>query len=77
MPRVRGQNAESWRFDSCSDGRLYLTGVRERRYSTGLNEGFRNVTGIVNCDGTATTYAIISTSGGSGDPGADPKVSRH
>ncbi len=55
-------------------------------YPTGLNDaaggsllpwapatdGLRNVTGIVNSDGTATIYAITSTISGSGDQGADP-----
>ena len=56
------------------------------RYPTGLNDaaggsllpwapatdGLRNITGIVNPDGTATIYAITSTISGSGDQGADP-----
>jgi len=52
-------------------------------YPTGLNattglpwapatDGLRNITGIVNGDGTATIYAITSTVSGSGDQGADP-----
>jgi hypothetical protein len=32
----------------------------------------RNITGIVNGDGTATIYGITSTVSGSGDQGADP-----
>jgi hypothetical protein len=35
-------------------------------------DGLRNITGIVNPDGTATIYAITSTISGSGDQGADP-----
>jgi hypothetical protein len=35
-------------------------------------DGLRNITGIVNLDGTATIYAITSTISGSGDQGADP-----
>ena len=35
-------------------------------------DGLRNITGVVNHDGTATIYAITSTISGSGDPGADP-----
>ena len=35
-------------------------------------DGLRNVTGIVNGDGTATLYAITSTVSGNGDQGADP-----
>ena len=34
--------------------------------------GLRNITGIVNKDGTATIYAITSTVSGNGDQGADP-----
>ena len=36
------------------------------------NDGLRNITGVVNGDGTATIYAITSTISGSGDQGADP-----
>ena len=36
------------------------------------SDGLRNITGIVNGDGTATIYAITSTVSGSGDQGADP-----
>ena len=35
-------------------------------------DGLRNITGIVNWDGTATIYATSSTISGSGDQGADP-----
>ena len=35
-------------------------------------DGLRNITGVVNWDGTATIYAITSTISGSGDQGADP-----
>src|SRR6516225_10163534 len=35
-------------------------------------DGLRNITGIVNDDGTATIYAITSTVSGNGDQGADP-----
>ena len=35
-------------------------------------DGLRNITGIVNGDGTATIYAVTSTVGGNGDQGADP-----
>src|SRR5579863_449183 len=35
-------------------------------------DGLRNITGIVNGDGTATIYATTSTISGSGDQGADP-----
>ena len=52
-------------------------------YPTGLNaattlpwapatDGLRNLTGVVNGDGTATIYAITSTVSGNGDQGADP-----
>jgi len=36
------------------------------------NDGLRNITGIVNGDGTATIYAVTSTVSGNGDQGADP-----
>jgi hypothetical protein len=35
-------------------------------------DGLRNITGVMNSDGTATIYAITSTISGSGDQGADP-----
>jgi hypothetical protein len=35
-------------------------------------DGLRNMTGVVNGDGTATIYAITSTVSGNGDQGADP-----
>lgn len=52
-------------------------------YPTGLNattglpwapatDGLRNLTGVVNGDGTATIYTITSTVSGNGDQGADP-----
>jgi hypothetical protein len=36
------------------------------------NDGLRNITGVVNGDGTATIYAVTSTISGNGDQGADP-----
>jgi hypothetical protein len=35
-------------------------------------DGLRNVTGVVNGNGTATIYAITSTVSGNGDQGTDP-----
>jgi hypothetical protein len=35
-------------------------------------DGLRNITGILNDNGTATIYAITSTISGNGDQGADP-----
>ncbi|GAC1337252.1 MAG: hypothetical protein NVSMB18_01870 [Acetobacteraceae bacterium] len=35
-------------------------------------DGLRNITGIVNPDGSATIFAITSTVSGGGDQGADP-----
>ena len=35
-------------------------------------DGLRNITGVVNKDGTVTIYAITSTVSGNGDQGADP-----
>jgi len=35
-------------------------------------DGLRNITGVVNGDGTATIYGITSTVSGNGDQGADP-----
>src|SRR5262249_17895455 len=55
----------------------YPTGNNSGPGGTGLpwppaTDGLRNITGIVNADGTATIYAITSTISGSGDQGADP-----
>jgi hypothetical protein len=36
------------------------------------NDGLRNITGVVNGDGTVTVYASTSTISGNGDQGADP-----
>jgi hypothetical protein len=35
-------------------------------------DGLRNITGVVNNEGTATIYAVTSTVSGNGDQGADP-----
>src|ERR1700675_4116002 len=51
-----------------SDGKHLATGLRWAPATDGL----RNITGVVNGDGTATIYAITSTISGSGDQGADP-----
>jgi hypothetical protein len=37
-------------------------------------DGLRNITGVVNGDGTATIFAITSTVSGGGDQGADPNA---
>jgi hypothetical protein len=55
----------------------YPTGLNDGTAGTGFpwapaTDGLRNITGIVNFDGTATIYAITSTISGSGDQGADP-----
>jgi hypothetical protein len=55
----------------------YPTGNNDGTGGTGLpwqpaNDGLRNITGVVNGDGTATIYGITSTISGSGDQGADP-----
>ena len=39
---------------------------------TQATDGLRNMTGVVNANGTVTLYAITSTTGGLVDPGADP-----
>ena len=55
----------------------YSTGNNSGTGGTGFpwapaTDGLRNITGVVNGDGTATIYAITSTVSGSGDQGADP-----
>jgi hypothetical protein len=41
-------------------------------YPATATDGLRNITGIVNADGTATIYGVTSTVSTSGDQGADP-----
>jgi len=41
-------------------------------YFPTATDGLRNITGIVNPDGTVTIYGITSTVSTSGDQGADP-----
>ena len=55
----------------------YPTGNNSGTGGTGFpwapaTDGLRNITGVVNADGTATIYAITSTISGNGDQGADP-----
>jgi hypothetical protein len=55
----------------------YPTGTNSGTGGTGFpwapaTDGLRNITGVVNPDGTATIYAITSTISGNGDQGADP-----
>jgi len=55
----------------------YPTGLNNGSGGSGFpwqpaNDGLRNITGVVNGDGTATIYAITSTISGNGDQGADP-----
>jgi hypothetical protein len=55
----------------------YPTGNNSGTGGTGFpwapaTDGLRNITGVVNGDGTVTVYAITSTISGSGDQGADP-----
>jgi hypothetical protein len=59
------------------NGDVYPTGLNNGAGGTGFpwtpaTDGLRNITGVVNSDGTATIYAITSTISGSGDQGADP-----
>ena len=55
----------------------YPTGNNSGTGGTGFpwapaTSGLRNITGVLNGDGTATIYAITSTISGNGDQGADP-----
>ena len=59
------------------NGDVYPTGNNSGTGGTGFpwaaaTDGLRNITGVVNGDGTVTIYAITSTISGSGDQGADP-----
>jgi hypothetical protein len=56
---------------------VYPTGNNSGTGGTGFpwaaaTDGLRNITGVVNGDGTVTIYAITSTISGNGDQGADP-----
>jgi len=58
-------------------GEVYPTGNNSGTGGTGYPwtpapDGLRNITGMVNKDGTATIFAITSTVSGNGDQGADP-----
>jgi hypothetical protein len=60
-----------------SGGDAYPTGLNNGTGGSGFpwapaTDGLRNITGIVNGDGTVTIYAVTSTISGSGDQGADP-----
>ena len=73
---------EKWSFNSATGqwvldytlqnglglGMLYTVG----NYFPTATDGLRNITGIVNADGTVTIYGITSTVSTSGDQGADP-----
>jgi hypothetical protein len=55
----------------------YPTGTNSGTGGTGFpwtpaTDGLRNITGVVNGDGTVTIYGITSTISGSGDQGAAP-----
>jgi hypothetical protein len=41
-------------------------------YPASATDGLRNITGVVNGDGTVTIYGVTSTVSNSGDQGADP-----
>jgi hypothetical protein len=48
-----------------------LTGI-DGPYPDVTTVGLRNLTGVVQRDGTVTLWATTATSSASGDPGADP-----
>lgn len=59
------------------NGDVYPTGNNSGTGGTGFpwmpaTDGLRNITGVVNGDGTVTIYGITSTISGNGDQGADP-----
>ncbi len=60
-----------------SGGNSYPTGMNTTDGGKGgpwapATDGLRNLTGVVNADGTVTIWAATSTVSGSGDQGADP-----
>jgi hypothetical protein len=73
---------EKWRFNSTT-GQWILDYTLQNGLGLGMNytagtyfptatDGLRNITGIVNPDGTVTIYGVTSTVSTSGDQGADP-----
>jgi hypothetical protein len=73
---------EKWSFNSTA-GQWVLDYTLQNGLSLGTNytvgnyfptatDGLRNITGIVNADGTVSIYGVTSTVSMSGDQGADP-----
>jgi hypothetical protein len=73
---------EKWSFNNAT-GQWVLDYTLQNGLGLGMNytvgnyfptatDGLRNITGIVNADGTVTIYGITSTVSTSGDQGADP-----
>jgi hypothetical protein len=73
---------EKWTFDSAT-GQWVLDYTLQNGLGLGIDytvgsyfptatDGLRNITGIVNADGTVTLYGVTSTASTSGDQGADP-----
>jgi hypothetical protein len=73
---------EKWTFNSATgqwaldytlqDGLGLGTNYTVGNYFPTATDGLRNITGIVNADGTVTIYGVTSTVSMSGDQGADP-----
>jgi hypothetical protein len=73
---------EKWSFNSATgqwvldytlqDGLGLGTDYAVGSYLPTATDGLRNITGIVNADGTVTIYGVTSTVSTSGDQGADP-----
>jgi hypothetical protein len=62
-----------WMLDYTLQGGLGLgTDYTVGNYFPTATDGLRNITGIVNPDGTVTIYGVTSTVSTSGDQGADP-----
>jgi len=61
-PQINPNNCKVSKTESAPDGLPWAPAT----------DGLRNITGVVNPDGTATIYGITSTVSGSGDQGADP-----
>jgi hypothetical protein len=67
-------NGTQWVLDYTLQAGLDLggTGYTLGNYPTTMTDGLRNITGVVNGDGTVTIYGVTSTVSTSGDQGADP-----
>ncbi len=66
-------NGSQWTLDyTLQDGLGLGTDYTLGNYPATATDGLRNITGVVNANGTVTIYGATSTVSNSGDQGADP-----